>query len=728
MNLKKMLSMLLAGFICITSIPFAVAFAEETEDIAIWDGSADTFWYNDIDSEFHISTAEELAGFAKLVNDGNDFEGKTIFLENELYLNEITDTETWDSSVLDINIWIPIGNNENSFDGTFDGKGNKIFGIFTKGYDYAGLFGYASNESTVKNITLSDGYVSGTLIAGGIVGFTDELAKIDNCYNCNDIFADGTEYAYAGGITGKGGIITRSKNAGNVSSNTIGMLHSVWRADSCAGGISSGFCASISDCCNYGNIYSKCPFLNDVNSNFISMLEANSGGIAGMYYSGEIKNCHNTGMIKGEGRYAYSGGICGQSIGSVIDSCYSVGVVDFSGDDTHGCLGGIIGYQPSDSTVINSYYLNTSALKGIGNIENDTIVNPNATNMQKESFAQTLGYAFVYVEGDYPKLLWEIDYIVANFVEEYINLTEYGQQKSPELVTNYLESPTWVSSDTNVATVENGIVTAKNNGECVIYAVCEDVRAECNVTVNYGYTLSTTNIELNEDETAQLSVISDNTGLTSEDFEIEWISSDENVVTVENGTVTPVSDGTATITATFGENSLKCEVTVKALIPDPELDITSLELYEGKTEELTVNNYTGNITWISDNTEVAKVENGIVKAIAPGNANIYAMLSNGTNLICAVTVNEAEATSTVESNTTTTETTTVTTVVTTVTEEAVNPDLNSDGKINVADVLILQKFLVNIPSDVNVEIIDINNDKKINVFDLIILKRIVLYS
>ena len=51
-------------------------------------------------------------------------------------------------------------------------------------------------------------------------------------------------------------------------------------------------------------------------------------------------------------------------------------------------------------------------MRGIGDVENDTIINPNEAAMKKESFAQTLGDAFVYAEGDFPKLAWEVYGIV----------------------------------------------------------------------------------------------------------------------------------------------------------------------------------------------------------------------------------------------------------------------------------------------------------------------------
>ena len=61
---KKML----AVFICLVMVAGlipTVAFAAENE-VDVWDGTSDTSWYNETDTEFHIKTAEELAGLAEV--------------------------------------------------------------------------------------------------------------------------------------------------------------------------------------------------------------------------------------------------------------------------------------------------------------------------------------------------------------------------------------------------------------------------------------------------------------------------------------------------------------------------------------------------------------------------------------------------------------------------------------------------------------------------------------
>ena len=78
-------------------------------------------------------------------------------------------------------------------------------------------------------------------------------------------------------------------------------------------------------------------------------------------------------------------------------------------------------------------------------------------------------------------------------------------------------------------------------------------------------------------------------------------------------------------------------------IPDPsapQLSQNELELDRGESASLTVDNYTGDIVWLSDHDDIVTVEDGQVKAVKPGHATVYALA--GTSLLpCDVTVSEA---------------------------------------------------------------------------------------
>ena len=81
---KKLLSLLLALCLVMALVPMT-AFAAGTTDS--WDGTADTSWYDENETEFHLQTAEQLAGMAKLINDDTAyFKDKTVYLDNDLDL------------------------------------------------------------------------------------------------------------------------------------------------------------------------------------------------------------------------------------------------------------------------------------------------------------------------------------------------------------------------------------------------------------------------------------------------------------------------------------------------------------------------------------------------------------------------------------------------------------------------------------------------------------------
>lgn len=95
-------------------------------------------------------------------------------------------------------------------------------------------------------------------------------------------------------------------------------------------------------------------------------------------------------------------------------------------------------------------------------------------------------------------------------------------------------------------------------------------------------------------------------------------------------------------------------------------------------------------------------------------------------------------TTTTTSTTTTTQTTTVTTAVTTdkpiettaPTETKPTPiigDINGDGKTEIADIILLKKYLINEDSFTSSQSLaaDLNKDNKINIFDFIILKNLI---
>ena len=78
---KKFLAMILALCLALTLLP-ATALA----DGEAWSTEADTTWYTEGETAYTISTAAELAGLAKLVNSGTNFEKATVMLDGDIDL------------------------------------------------------------------------------------------------------------------------------------------------------------------------------------------------------------------------------------------------------------------------------------------------------------------------------------------------------------------------------------------------------------------------------------------------------------------------------------------------------------------------------------------------------------------------------------------------------------------------------------------------------------------
>ncbi len=137
---------------------------------------------------------------------------------------------------------------------------------------------------------------------------------------------------------------------------------------------------------------------------------------------------------------------------------------------------------------------------------------------------------------------------------------------SPSNATN--KTVNWTSSNTSVATVSNGVVTAKGVGSATIVATTADggKTAYCTVSVTAssvavtGVTMSRTSASLNVGETVSLSATVAPSNAT--DKTVTWSSSNTKVATVSGGTVTAKAAGTATITATAGGKTATCTVTV----------------------------------------------------------------------------------------------------------------------------------------------------------------------
>ncbi len=174
-----------------------------------WNGTADTSWYNDTDTEFEIDSAEDLAGLAKLVDDGNNFAGKTVKVTKDI--NLYVEDENGEPISFE-----PIGSfsDDVAFEGTFDGQGHTISNLYQNGWALAngywdgpeygmGLFSLVENAA-IKNIKFdgaslpSEANIMG-VVAGGAANCVFENINITDAYLGNHSWYSGGAIGWAEG-------------------------------------------------------------------------------------------------------------------------------------------------------------------------------------------------------------------------------------------------------------------------------------------------------------------------------------------------------------------------------------------------------------------------------------------------------------------------------------------------------------------------------------------------
>lgn len=276
------------------------ALAAEGQTTDIWDGTADTSWYtgHETESEYHITTAEQLAGLAQLINTGTiTFEGKTVYLDNDLDLDKRE--------------WISIGKGKGgrqaaySFCGIFDGQGHVISNLYSRdslmpktnvGDDKEncyrqGLFGNVY-DGEVKNLGIENADIIVDLNDASTYGkgiLVDWLcnSKITNCWTSGSISGGAYLEHYVGGIAGctlRNSTLTGCYSTATITGNYKGTCYKeedVMTYFDCLGGIAGGMLdgsLTVEDCWFSGKI--------NVNS-----IQATVGGMVGYSDNASVTNC-----------------------------------------------------------------------------------------------------------------------------------------------------------------------------------------------------------------------------------------------------------------------------------------------------------------------------------------------------------------------------------------------------------------------------------------------------
>lgn len=197
---------------------------------------------------------------------------------------------------------------------------------------------------------------------------------------------------------------------------------------------------------------------------------------------------------------------------------------------------------------------------------------------------------------------------------------------TPSNATN--KNVEWSSSNSDIVSIENGKITAKTKGDATITVKSCDtgITATCNVKVLSKVTsisLNKTELSLNKGDTYDLTYTIAPDDAANKD--VEWYSSNSDIVSVANGKITAKKAGNATITIKSTETGISssCKLTVTAKVENIELLKESYTMIKDKKlsiipiispDDATNKEYS--IT--SEDENIVKVENNILIGVNEG--------------------------------------------------------------------------------------------------------------
>lgn len=329
----------------------------------VWDGRADTSWYNETDSSFEINSAEDLAGLSYLVAFGNTFDDKTITLTSDIYLN--------DPSVMFVdgafvegnyNVFYSIGQT-NNFSGVLDGDGHTIYGLYQ---DYAlnryGLFGNTLDASVV-DLTIDSAYIKvnySNSYAGVGVGYATGALNLTNFDVTNSAIVAETSASNVGGLIG-----------GTNAMGNLSMAVSYCDVDvtiATMEGASIDYAGGLLGYANIGSTGLSVEY-GSVDVNFTAIVDYYAGGLIGRAMGGTVDVTGTEIVVNGElvnqaGTSIGFGGVgyIQNPTSAVLDGLTISGNIDLSSNFAEKYSADI--YNPSNSTNITvSNTTNTLAIE-----------------------------------------------------------------------------------------------------------------------------------------------------------------------------------------------------------------------------------------------------------------------------------------------------------------------------------------------------------------------------
>ena len=485
---KRLLAGMAALVMCMALLPAgAMASAPDTgtENTENWIDVADTNWYSEDATVYHLSTAEQLAGLAYLVNKGNTFAGKTIYLDNDVDLAG----REWTS--------IGTGNHVSYyFGGVFDGQENSVYHLTSKEsstFQDHGLFGTISNNGIVRNLSVIDAdlYSYDDYLRMGILADWINTGVVKNCYTSGTVHnASGNKLL--GGIVGTGTAGSKIIGCGSDAKIISDYYDDAYSDCDTVGGIVGQWENSTED-----SLISDCWFGGSISCGFY---DSGVGGILGANFDFDgqpgvtIQNCM---VVTKEIRCVEPGNITwiGAVVDSLVENCLwpdsppedvTLDPEIYEGyNGTYLAVVKLVVDVSQGTASADPNFDQSTCGRAVSDFNSDEILAALNENASED---------VTWVQGaEHPVFDWDTEnaYVSVTGVSldsEELSLTVGGTAAlnatvSPDNATN--KTVTWSTSNPSVATVDaNGLVTAVAPGEATITATAGGVSAACEVTVN----------------------------------------------------------------------------------------------------------------------------------------------------------------------------------------------------------------------------------------------------
>ena len=317
----------------------------------------------------------------------------------------------------------PIGTSDyNSYSGLFDGNNHIITNLHFIGYDYGGVFGDISAESTVKNLGVKN-------------------AKVGAIYN--------SSHEYIGGLAGKNngiimncyaiGTASGEKDSGGLVGENNGTIINCYAIGKVSGEIHTGGLVGE----NNGTVES-CFACCDVSGSWVGGLVGTNNNI--------INNSYSIGTVEGDLYHngkLFAGGLLGQNYGA-ISYCYSASRIKGSDPQIKNCL---IGNIADNSTATGCFWDKEKSDDDIMGGEGGQTT----AEMKKINTYIDAGWDFSdddspaiwkNVPGYYPRLVWE---------ETSNLLTGWGTEEQPYQISDLADFDVFINPEFNVVYWYNNI-------------------------------------------------------------------------------------------------------------------------------------------------------------------------------------------------------------------------------------------------------------------------------